>query len=165
MGFERVTAMSGKILYIDMDGVLVDFDTGLRAQNEAVLREYEDREDEIPHLFADMPPMKDAIESFMKLSKIYDVYILSTAPWENISAWSDKVVWVKKYLGENARKRVILTHRKDLNIGDYLIDDRKRNGAEKFRGELILFGSDRFPNWESVCEYLTSIKNSENAAG
>jgi 5'(3')-deoxyribonucleotidase len=137
-----------------MDGVLVDYESGLKSQNENILRNYADKDDEIPNLFLNMPPMKDALESFTKLSNIYDVCILSTALWENISAWSDKLLWVKKHLGENARKRLILTHRKDLNIGDYLIDDRLRNGADKFRGELILFGSDKFPVWEAVCRYL-----------
>lgn len=152
--------MSKKVLYIDMDGVLADFDSGLKIQSKKVLKDYEDKEDEIPNLFSQMLPMKGAVESFAKLSKIYDIYILSTAPWENISAWSDKLSWVKKYLGENARKRLILTHRKDLNIGDYLIDDHTRNGAGNFCGELIHFGSDEFPDWEAVCGYLLTDKNS-----
>ncbi|MDR2080538.1 MAG: hypothetical protein LBP54_01445 [Campylobacteraceae bacterium] len=146
--------MRKKILYIDMDGVLADFGSGLKTQSEKILKDYKDKEDEIPNLFANMLPMNGAVESFMELSKIYDTYILSTAPWENASSWSDKLLWVKKYLGENARKRLILTHRKDLNIGDYLIDDRTRNGADKFCGELILFGSDKFPDWKAVCRYL-----------
>jgi len=36
-----------------------------------------------------------------------------------------------------------------------LIDDREKNGADKFVGELILFGSEKFPDWKSVIEYLT----------
>jgi hypothetical protein len=39
-------------------------------------------------------------------------------------------------------------------MGDYLIDDRTKNGAGEFSGELIQFGSDSFPNWESVVEFL-----------
>ena len=35
---------------------------------------------------------------------------------------------------------MIITHRKDLLIGEYLIDDRLANGAEHFRGKLISFG-------------------------
>jgi 5'(3')-deoxyribonucleotidase len=143
-----------KILYVDMDGVLVDYESGVSAQSEDTLKQYKGKEDEIPHLFANMIPKEYAIESFIKLSKVYNTYILSTAPWKNTSAWSDKAAWVKKYLGEYAHKRLIITHRKDLNIGDFLIDDRTRNGAGEFRGELILFGSDKFPDWKSVCEYL-----------
>ena len=37
-----------------------------------------------------------------------------------------------------------------------MIDDRLKNGAAEFKGEHIHFGSDRFPNWESVVEYLKS---------
>ncbi|NCG08090.1 MAG: 2-C-methyl-D-erythritol 4-phosphate cytidylyltransferase, partial [Verrucomicrobia bacterium] len=59
----------------------------------------------------------------------FDSYILSTAPWGNPTAWSDKLEWVKKHLGEVAKKRLILSHNKQLNKGDYLIDDRSRNGA------------------------------------
>ena len=101
-----------------------------------------------------MEPLEGAIDSFKILSQRYDTYILSTAPWENSSAWSDKVKWVKKYLGENAYKRLILTHHKNLNHGDYLIDDRKKNGADAFKGELIHFGTEKFPDWKSVCSYL-----------
>jgi hypothetical protein len=54
-----------------MDGMLADFDLGLRVQNESILREYTDREDKIPNLFSKLPPMKDALGSFANLSKIY----------------------------------------------------------------------------------------------
>jgi 5'(3')-deoxyribonucleotidase len=94
------------------------------------------------------------VVAFKILSQKYDVYILSTAPWKNTSAWSDKLEWVKKYLGEIAHKRLILTHHKDLNKGDYLIDDRPNNGASEFEGELLTFGSERFPDWDSVLKYL-----------
>ena len=39
-------------------------------------------------------------------------------------------------------------------MGDYLIDDREWNGAAKFTGDWIHFGSKRFPNWKKVLEYL-----------
>ena len=101
-----------------------------------------------------MTPLEGAIDAFETLSKKYDSYILSTAPWENSSAWKDKNEWVKKYLGKSAHKRLILSHHKNLNKGDYLIDDRTANGAGEFEGEHIQFGSDKFPDWESVLEYL-----------
>ena len=41
-----------------------------------------------------------------------------------------------------------------INYGDYLIDDRLANGVNLFKGEHIHFGSDKFPDWESVCSYL-----------
>jgi 5'(3')-deoxyribonucleotidase len=146
--------MKKQILYIDMDNVLVDFQSALDLQSADILLKYKDNEDEIPHLFSQMLPKKDAVESFKRLSEKYDTYILSTAPWENPSAWSEKLEWVKKHLGAPAYKRLIISHHKDLNRGDYLIDDRKKNGAGEFDGELIRFGSEEFPDWTAVCEYL-----------
>ena len=137
-----------------MDNVLVDFKSALDIQPEDIMSRYCGKEDEIPNLFRQMKPMKDAIESFISLSKVYDIYILSTAPWENPSAWSDKLEWVKRYLGEEAYKRLILSHHKNLHHGDFLIDDRTKNGAGEFKGELILFGSDKFPNWRTITDYL-----------
>ena len=146
--------MEKKILYIDMDNVLVDFQSGISKLSQEVINEYESNLDEVPNIFSLMEPLEGAIDSFKILSQRYDTYILSTAPWKNSSAWTDKVKWVQKYLGESAYKRLILTHHKNLNHGDYLIDDRTKNGAGEFKGELIQFGTDKFPDWKSVCSYL-----------
>ena len=54
----------------------------------------------------------------------YEVYIASTAPWGNIDSLSHKRIWIEKYFGDRLKKRLILTHRKDFLMGDYLIDDR-----------------------------------------
>lgn len=142
------------ILYIDMDNVLVDFKTGIARLTEEEKIKYEGRYDETPDIFSKMLPMEGAVESFKILSEKYDTYILSTSPWENPSAWSDKLKWVKKHLGDNAYKRLILTHHKNLNKGDFLIDDRTKNGAGEFEGELILFGSEEYPDWNSIVRYL-----------
>lgn len=136
-----------------MDGVLVDFDLYVK-NNADILKKYNGNVCSVPRIFSKMKPMTGAIEAYKKLSNKFDTYILSTAPWDNPSAWSDKLEWVKKYLGELAYKRLIITCHKNLNKGDYLIDDMNKNGAEKFTGELILFGSDKFLNWESVLKYL-----------
>ena len=99
--------MKKKILYVDMDGVLVDFQTGIDQLSEKQKSEYAGRLDEVPGIFGLMKPKPDAIESFKQLSKIYDTYVLSTAPWENPSAWTDKLNWVKNHLGKEAYKRLI----------------------------------------------------------
>ena len=105
-----------------------------------------------------MVPIKDAIRNVEKLSRVFDTYLLSTAPWDNPSAWSDKVIWIKKYLGEVAHKRLILSHNKNLNKGDYLIDDRTKNGADKFEGEHVHFGQGAFKDWNAVTKYLLNKK-------
>jgi len=147
-----------KILYFDMDNVLVDFPSGIARLSEETRKEYEGRLDEAPGIFSLMEPFPGAIEAVKLLSQHFDVYILTTAPWKNISAWSDKAAWVHKYFGEEKDspfyKRLIISHYKNLNKGDFLIDDRTKNGAGEFEGELILFGSEKFPDWERVCDYL-----------
>ena len=163
--------MKKKRLFFDMDNVLVDFKSGLDKVDESIKAQYraktpdeKDRLDEVPGLFSLMKPMKGAVEAVRELAKVYDVFILSTAPWNNPSAWSDKVEWVKKYFDSEDNdpqknpfyKRMVITHRKDLCEGDYLIDDRGKNGTSEFKGEWIQFGSGRFPNWDSVKTYLLS---------
>lgn len=78
----------------------------------------------------------------------------NTAPWNNPSAWSDKVSWVTKYLDDIFHKRIIITHCKNLCKGDILIDDRNKNGTSEFEGEWIQFGSERYPDWNAVLNYL-----------
>ena len=143
-----------KIVYVDMDNVLVDFPSGISKLDDSTRQKFADDLDEVPGIFSLMDPMEGAIAGFNSLAKKYDTYILSTAPWENPSAWSDKLLWVKQYLGDTAHKRLILSHNKNLNRGDYLIDDRTKNGAGEFQGELIRFGSDEFPNCDAVTRYL-----------
>lgn len=141
-----------------MDNVIVDFPSAFSKIEKDVFDKYEYKDD-IPNIFSLMEPMSGAVEGFKKLADVFDAYILSTAPWANPSAWSDKLEWVKKYLGEHAYKRLILTHHKNLNKGDYLIDDRTKNGASEFEGEFIHFGSEKFMNWDSVLKYLLPKEN------
>ncbi len=137
-----------------MDNVLVDFKSGIQKLGSDDLLNYKDRYDEVPGIFSRMKPIEGALDAFSNLSSIYDSYILSTAPWENPSAWSDKLNWVKMNLGKKAWKRLILTHHKNLNYGDYLIDDRPNNGTKDFSGKWIKYGSDEFPNWNTILDYL-----------
>ena len=137
-----------------MDNVLVDFKSAVPTLSSQIKAEYEDRLDEVPGIFSKMEPMPGAIDAFVRLATLFDTYILSTAPWHNASGWSDKVSWVKKHLGDAAYKRLILSHHKNLNRGDFLVDDRTKNGADRFEGEMIRFGSPLFPDWQSVTDYL-----------
>ena len=149
-----------KTLFIDMDNVLVNFQSGIDRLDEKTKQEYEGHLDDVPGIFALMNPMPGAVEAVQKLRERYDLYILSTAPWNNPTAWCDKLNWVKKHFGgdENSPfyKRIILTHRKNLCHGDYLIDDcPEKCGVKKFSGELLHFGpKGKYKDWESVVRYL-----------
>ena len=143
-----------KIIYVDMDNVLVNFQSGIDKLSSKQFNEFKGRYYQVPNIFSLMDPLEGALAAFEKLSSKYDTYILSTAPWTNTTAWQDKIEWVQKYLGKLAYKKLILSHHKNLNAGDYLIDDRLRNGAGKFKGEHIHFATDKFPDWDTVLNYL-----------
>lgn len=151
-------ARNNPVLYVDMDNVLVNFQSGVDALSEDMRKEYEGRYDEVPGIYAKMLPVDGAIRAMRILSRMYDVYVLSSASWANPSSWSDKFVWINTYLPGICYKRLILSHHKDLNRGDFLIDDREKNGAKEFCGELILFGSDKFPDWSFVLSYLVTLR-------
>ena len=53
-----------KTLYIDMDNTLVDFSARLEGIDQGLRTRYLGREDELPGLFALMPPMPGALEAF-----------------------------------------------------------------------------------------------------
>ena len=66
-----------KIVYVDMDGVLVDFQSGIDKLSADTAKAFKGREDEVPLIFDLMSPMDGALESFLWLRKNFDTYILS----------------------------------------------------------------------------------------
>ena len=147
--------MKKPIIYIDMDGVLVDFESALTKVSPEMLEKFAGEYDNIPGIFALMDPVPGALEAVDRLKEKYDLYILSSSPWENPTALGDKLAWVKKYFGGDGQeniffRKVIFSSVKHLNRGDILIDDRTANGAGDFLGRHIHFGSSEFPNWQSV---------------
>lgn len=156
--------MDKKIVYIDMDGVLVDL---VGAVYEKYIHALGEDSFDVGRIvdqdaepFYKAEPIEGAIEAYRELSNNpnFEVYILSTAPWANPEALMAKRIWVEKHLGDMANRRLILSHHKNLLMGDYLIDDRDNNGATQFKGEHIKFGTDKFNTWKNVTAYLT--KNS-----
>lgn len=141
-------------LYCDLDGVAADFDHAwLSLPPEEKF--FENDEKKVPdQFFLNLPLIDGALESIRELSEIYNIYFLSTPQWSNPFSWMEKRLWVEKHFGECMFKRLILTHNKGLLIGQYLIDDRIANGVDEFQGEHIHFGSQQFPNWSIVLQYL-----------
>lgn len=150
-----------KILFVDMDNVLVDFPSGIAEYSRLCPGEvetYRERFDDAPGIFELMNPIPGAIKAFTELAALFDTYILSTSPWNNPTAPGEKLAWVRKHFGHGkdspAYKRLILSHHKNLCVGDFLIDDRTNNGADRFCGEHIHFATERFPDWPTVLGYL-----------
>jgi len=142
--------MATKILYVDMDNVIADSPAALERIRPDLRTRYAGNEDEIPGIFNLIKPRPGAVRALNELADLFDLYILATAPWENPSAWSDKLDWAHHYLGHTEQdfvhKRLVLSHHKDLNSGDpvvddLLVDDRPDNGTREFPGQWIHFGN------------------------
>lgn len=154
-----------------MDGVLVDLQSNFEEwfdNNPNLVKKYKNTPDHIPGIFRDPQPIDGAIEAIEKLeeSGLYELHIATSAPWGNPYSSTDKRFWIEKYFGKLFHKRLTITHRKDMLIGDYLIDDRLANGAKDFKGELLRFGWDyenqqwnEYPNWDSILEVLLPEEN------
>lgn len=150
-----------ELLFIDMDGVLVDFYKGVKKHYPDFDQYEPERQREITStlsgqisFFTALEPVPGAIDAFLQLSQKFDTYILSTPDWHGVNSWTEKRIWVEEHLGDAAFKRLILSHNKGLFCGRALIDDRLRNGVEQFQGEHIHFGTEKFPNWDAVLKYL-----------
>ena len=88
--------------------------------------------------------MNGADEAISRLLQKFEVYILSTAPWKNVSSFTDKRVWVEKNLPSLP---LLLSYNKSLMRGRFLIDDRPKNGAKEFGqhdGQVDTFWFRRF---------------------
>lgn len=142
-----------KIIYIDLDNTLADY-VGMAKEQGLDLSVAK----RVEGFFRILKPMPGAIESYNKLAEHFDVYILSTAPWSNPHSLYEKILWVKQYL-PTAYKNVIFSHHKDLNRGDYLIDDSLKNGAQDFHGQHIQIHSPAFPTWDDVLSYISKQEN------
>jgi 5'-nucleotidase len=156
-----------KIIYIDMDGVIVDFGRAIEEWFEThphLEERYKTFPDHIQGLFRIAPPIEGAISAIKKLheSGKYELFIATSAPWGNPQSNADKRFWIEDYFGDLFHKKMFITHRKDLLMGDYLIDDRIKNGAGEFKGELLRFGLDwennnkpnEYPTWDSILTKL-----------
>lgn len=127
-----------KKLFIDMDGVIVDF--------ERFMKKYDLTAKEVkvkPGAFFQMMPVAGAIEAIREIIELgeYDVFIATKAPTAVPGAYADKVSWIMKYLPELERK-IIITHDKGLLGGpsDTLIDDRpEKANCREFPGRFIQF--------------------------
>ena len=144
------------IIYIDMDGVLCDFDRAFaRDKIHAPDITYPQSQ---KGFYENLTPLLGAVESMEKILKHSDYapYILTAPSIYNPLSYTEKRLWVENHLGFEWVKRLIICPDKSLLRGDILIDDHHHGrGQEGFKGRLIHFGSERYPDWDGVLSALT----------
>ena len=162
--------MEQKIVYIDMDHVLTDYEGGKAKVPKEIAdslpwnaRWGEPAYNTVEGFFYNLDPMPGAVEAVRTLAGTgrFELHVLTASPWENPGAASEKMRWIQKWFGAGEDcvffRKVTITHHKGRFQGDFIIDDRMdMNGAGEFEGDRIHFGSERFPDWKTVTEYLLS---------
>ena len=140
-------------IFIDMDGVIANFEKA--AENVAL-------EKGVPKLsrpdlfvnYRNLDVIEGAIEAVAKLNADHEVFIASTPPWTRPEVWGHKREWIGEHF-PYLKRRIILTHRKDLLIGDILIDDSRYRGQPDFQGEWFWFNKNwNNKNWEACIEWI-----------
>lgn len=164
--------MAEKInIFLDMDNTLVDT---LPVLNKAVNLAGDfgvQKPDQIPGIFRHLPPVKGAVEAVRTLQDSANLHILTTAPWNNPSSWSDKLKWLADQFGNDEQspffKKVTMAHEKDVARanGGILVDDRPYHGAAEWDSEShktvwIQYGYDERLTWDrDLPAFLKMIAN------
>lgn len=139
-----------------MDGVLCNIE-------DAFNRDEKDREypQSREGFFLELDPMPGALDAMRQLRrrKNTSVYILSRPSFRNAHCWTEKALWIEKHLGYEMVQNMILTGHKNLLLSDksYLVDDYDKGAGQEVwntAGRLLHFNSPKFPNWQSILEYL-----------
>ena len=136
-----------KRIYVDMDDTICDFSSSYRHKYTHELQYPQSQID----FFRKLKPIKNSLISLSILSDNYDVWILTRPSIINPMCYTEKRLWVEDHLGIDWCKKLIICPDKSLMIGDYLIDDKPWT---EFKGTQLLFGSDKYPDWESILKYF-----------
>lgn len=141
-------------IFIDMDGVLADFD-GLKQD----LGVDGDTMKRMPGCYMRLQPMPDAISSVRSLIGMgYECWVATKPPTGISQAYADKAAWVLQWLPE-LKRHIIITHDKGLlgERGDFLVDDKlHKANCRMFKGVILEFG--RETGWPPIMEYFRSVQ-------
>ena len=162
----KINKMKKLRIYLDMDGVIADFEKAALGLKEKLPMNADNlKPDEIMDFskFDVMPGAKRVVNRLAEAG--HEIYIASTPPWNHKEAWGQKGEWIEEHFPE-LKKKVFLTHRKDFLIGDILIDDSDYRGQPDFQGDWIHFGKQKkiktklgwrtrnWRDWDEVEAYL-----------
>lgn len=158
-----------KVLYVDMDDVLADFNKAARDPVTGKVREYMMWD---KNFFFNLEPIPGAKGAIFELEKMgFDLWILSQPLAESPESYIDKAKWVHVHFPQ-LYKKIILTQNKGLNTGHYLIDDNCHKWGKKFEqngGKFIHFNyggyngnKDDWSNPEEAWRSIVEVMSKEN---
>ncbi|MDK9790144.1 hypothetical protein [Vibrio sp. D431a] len=107
--------------------------------------------------YAELEPLKGAVEALLAIERDqrYKVWFCTAPSIKNRLCYTEKADSIHRILGEEWLERLFIAPDKSKMTDGILIDDSKSGrGQETYRGELIHFLTDDFPNWASVLDHL-----------
>lgn len=144
-----IHALSGPKVLVDLDGVLADFRAGLQNRlaeelgsgfepvplarcDKFILQDVfvggvsaiAHRIAREPGFYLNLPPFPGALDALSELAQVYPTYLCSSPDNQNPTCASDKLAWVRRYLGREWLQRTCLVADKTLVRGAFLIDDK-----------------------------------------
>lgn len=156
---DKMKEMIKEILYIDMDDVLCEYKKGI---SDGLIKEPNVQYPQSRYgFYTNLEPVQDAIYSYFRLKQFFSVKILSRPSVKNPLSYTEKRIWIEKHLGHSECYNLILSKDKTLLRGDWLIDDNIQEGLLKPEWKHIHFGSNEFPNWNSITKYLINYINNQ----
>lgn len=142
-------------IFVDMDGVLADFDSGYEQRFGKRPSKMDDNVDwglvrRTEGFYRDLPPMPDIYELWSYLKPLNPI-ILTGVPSSVAEAPANKRQWVDRMFGEDQPMITCLSKNKSLHIrqrGDVIIDD-----WEKYRHVWI----ERGGHWITHTSAASSV--------
>jgi 5'(3')-deoxyribonucleotidase len=152
-----------KTLIYDLDGVVADFEPMAKFHADKLgvtTQEFKDRKlyRGIQGFYLDLDLISGAKDSIMQLDEFYDIIFVSAPSWGNTHCFTEKRLWIEKYFGKWAEKKMDLSFHKGHYMGHYLVDDRTKYGAGDFIGKHIMYGTEPFKTHAEVTKYLLANK-------
>lgn len=97
-------------------------------------------------------PASSVQKAVRQLIEHYQVYFVAEEEAATVS-------WLAEYIGVPAWHHLIVTHRRDLLYGDYLIEKQETRDKKQdsFLATVIDYGSDTFKTWENIIDYFKKL--------
>ena len=147
-----------KIIYIDLDDTIFKYKEKLIAMKKAFPKQPYPQSS--VHFFYNLEPFEDAIDviNWLFSKEEFDVWFLTAPSKENTLCYTEKRLSLDKHFGSDIGYRMIISPNKGLNKGHYLIDDiTEGKGQEEFEGKILQFGTEDFPDWQSIKKYFETL--------
>lgn len=155
--------MEKKILFMDMDGPLAEFEKAIGKDLDHPTRGTFETDPEMINpmygegFFRNLEVTEGAKEYMEKLRKLssFDIYIASNAMTDEVLySPSEKYEWLAEHFPWLVH-RVMLTCDKGLLNGHYLVDDYREKWEDKFQGMYLWFDvTNPLKSWQKIYGWL-----------